>query len=321
MRGVFLDTATLGADIDFSSLHDSLDRWQLYPATAPAEVAIRLAGRQVAVTNKVVLDADILAQATDLKLICLTATGTNNVDLDAARRAGIAVCNVRDYAGNSVAQHVLALLLGLATQWHRYDQDVRDGHWSSAEMFCLMQRPVVELAGKTFGIIGYGALGKDVAQMVSALKMKVLIAQSVTGNDKQNRVPLAELLAQSDVVSLHCPLTADNTKMVDAGFLQAMKPGAFLINTARGGLIDEAALRDALLNNVIGGAALDVLSNEPPQLDHPLLAQPIENLIVTPHNAWISLESRQRLLDQVADNIGVWRHGGLKNCVNGLLPV
>ena len=318
MRGVFLDTSTLGDGLDFSGLDASLEQWDLYSLTAPEQTLARVRDAEVVVTNKVVLDAHVFAAASNLKLVCLTATGTNNVDLDAARRAGVAVCNVRDYAGPSVAQHVLALMLGLATQWHRYVDDVRDGAWSAAPSFCLMHRPVMELAGKTFGIIGYGALGHAVAQAVSALGMRVLIAQSHSGHHDGGRVPLSELLAHSDVVSLHCPLTPETEKLVNAGFLDAMKSTAFLINTARGGLVDEQALAKALDQGIIAGAALDVLSVEPPPVNNPLLAQRRENLLITPHNAWISLECRQRLLDQVVANIRGWRNGRLQQCVNGM---
>lgn len=321
MHGVFLDTSTMGEGLDFSALRASLPSWDFFPLTAPEQVAARIASADVVLTNKVVLDAARLAQAPQLKLLCVTATGTNNVDLGAAKAAGIAVCNVRDYAGASVSQHVLALLLGLATQWARYDRDVRDGEWSRAESFCLMQRPVVELAGKTFGIIGYGALGRAVAQAVSALGMQVLIAARDEESVNSGRVSRQQLLEQSDVISLHCPLTENTREMVNREFLAAMKPDAFLINTARGGLIDELALKQALVERQIAGAALDGLSVEPPPADHPLLVNQPENLIITPHNAWISHASRQRMVDQLVENISGWRQGRLRNCVNGMVSL
>lgn len=318
MRGVFLDTATLGEDIDLTALKKSLEDWTFFSLTAPEEVQARLQDADVVVTNKVVLDAQLIASLPKLRCICLTATGTNNVDLAAAQRAGIPVLNVTNYAGASVAQHVVAMTLALATQWHLYAKDVRKGVWSAAPAFCLMHRPVMELAGKTFGIIGYGALGQAVANAVTALGMNVLIAQSHSGAQDVNRVTLPELLSRSDVVSLHCPLTETTEKMVNADFLSAMKSSAFLINSARGGLVDETALRNALLAGDIGGAALDVLTVEPPPMDHPLLSIQLDNLIITPHNAWISLAARQRLMDQVADNIEAWKVGQCKNCVNGV---
>ena len=320
MRGVFLDTATLGDDIDLTALKNSVEHWTFFPLTAPDDVQARLRDAEVVVTNKVVLDAQLIASLPNLRCICLTATGTNNVDLAAAQHAGIPVLNVTNYAGASVAQHVVAMTLALATQWHLYSGDVRNGVWSAAPAFCLMHRPVIELAGKTFGIIGYGALGRAVANAVAALGMKVVIAQSHSGQRDENRVTMTELLAQSDVISLHCPLTEATEKMVNADFLTAMKSSAFLINSARGGLVDEFALREALLAGEIGGAALDVLTVEPPPLDHPLVSAKLDNLIITPHNAWISLAARQRLIDQVANNIKGWKAGQLRNCVNGVKP-
>ena len=320
MQGVFLDTSTLGEGLDFSALEACLPGWQFFPLTRAGETGARIANAEVILTNKVVLDAPLLAGAAKLKLVCVTATGTNNVDLEAASKLGVAVCNVRDYAGASVSQHVLALLLGLATQWQRYDRDVREGAWSRADSFCLMHHPITELAGKTFGIIGYGALGKAVAHAVSALGMQVLVAQGHDG-DSEGRVPLPELLARSDVVSLHCPLTDQTNKMVNESFLAAMKSTAFLINTARGGLVDELALKAALAGGEIAGAAVDVLGAEPPSADHPLLVDQPPNLLITPHCAWISLEARQRMLDQVVDIVTGWRRGTLINCVNGLESV
>ncbi|MFN3713809.1 MAG: D-2-hydroxyacid dehydrogenase [Alcanivoracaceae bacterium] len=309
MRGVVLDLDTLRPeDLSLTGLMATLPVWHCHPATLPAETATRLAGCQVAVTNKVVIGRAEIAAAAELQLICVSATGTNNVDLEAARERGIVVCNVRDYAAASLAQHVFALLLGMATRWHDYAADVRAGDWSRSPMFCLMHRPVVELAGKTLGIIGYGVLGQEVARLATVFGMRVRVAQSLqTDGAKEDRVPLVELLAQSDVVSLHCPLTATTDRLVNADFLAAMKPGAWLINTARGGLVDELALKQALASGHLGAAVLDVLSVEPPPADHPLLDPAIANLIITPHNAWISRECRQRLLDGVVANILAWR--------------
>ncbi|WP_111655502.1 D-2-hydroxyacid dehydrogenase [Isoalcanivorax indicus] len=319
MLGVFLDTATMGPeDLDFSGLREaltgpdnSLPEWRFHDQTAPAQVAARIAEADVVVTNKVVLDAGLVAGAPRLKLICVSATGTNNVDLDAAAARGIPVCNVRDYAGASLAQHTLALMLGLATRWHDYQADVRAGVWSQSPTFCLMHRPVMELAGKTLGIVGYGTLGRAVATLAQAFGMQVKVAASLRpgASVEPGRVPLDVLLAEVDVLSLHCPLTDDTRHLIGAAQLAAMKPEAFLINTARGALIDEAALASALRQGEIAGAALDVLGQEPPPADHVLLAPDIPNLIITPHNAWISRECRQRLLEGVADNIRDWVRG------------
>jgi len=308
MRGVFLDTLTMKLEeLDTSALEDSVDHWDFYQTTAPEETAGRIADAEVVISNKVVLDRATIENAPKLKLICVCATGTNNVDLAAAEEKGIPVKNVDGYTGSSLSQHTIALLLALATHWHRYNEDVKQGRWSRSPIFCRLDYPVIELAGKKLGIIGYGGLGRKVAHLGEALGMRVLVAESFTGEKKPGRVPLQELLAESDAISLHCPLTEQTDQLVDREFLDAMKPGALLINTARGGLVDEAALVDALKSGHLGGAALDVLSVEPPPADHPLLAKDIPNLVITPHNAWISRESRQRLLDGVVDNIREWR--------------
>jgi glycerate dehydrogenase len=319
MQGVFLDTATMRPqELDFNGLQASLPEWQLFDATTPLQLHERLQHAQVVVTNKVVIDQAAIAAAPHLKLICVCATGTNNVDLEAAARHGIPVCNVTDYAGASVAQHTLALMLGLATRWHEYAQDVRDGAWSRSPMFCLMHRPVMELAGKQLLIIGRGTLGKQVAALAEAFGMKVTYAASLDPQapSDPSRPSLVDALPEADVVSLHCPLTEKTRKLVDVTFLQQMKRGALLINTARGGLVDEAALIDALESAHLGGAALDVLSQEPPPADHPLLRRDIPNLVITPHNAWVSRECRQRLLDGVVGNIRAWCDGAPANVVN-----
>ncbi|TLM76582.1 D-2-hydroxyacid dehydrogenase [Microbulbifer harenosus] len=307
MRGVFLDTLTMKLEeLDTSALEKVLDHWDFFESTTPDQTAERIQNADVVITNKVVLDRALIENAPNLKLICVCATGTNNIDLDAAARKNIPVKNVSGYTGSSLAQHTMALLLALATRWHQYAADVKNGRWSQSPIFCRLDYPVMELAGKNLGIIGYGDLGRKVAGLGEALGMNILIAQSSTGEEKPGRVALEKLVSDSDVISLHCPLTAQNSKMVNSEFLAAMKQSAFLINTARGGLVDETALADALKRGVIAGAALDVLAVEPPPADHPLLAQDIPNLIITPHNAWISRESRQRLLDGVVNNIRQW---------------
>lgn len=308
MRGVFLDTLTMKLEeLDTQALQQSLDQWEYFESTAPEQTAARIEDADVVITNKVVLDRSLIENAPQLKLICVCATGTNNVDLDAARERGIPVRNVAGYAGASVPQHALTLILALATRWHQYHRDVMAGRWSESPVFCRLDYPVMELAGKNLGIIGYGDLGRRTAALGEALGMNILVAESFSGRKEARRIPLAQLLAESDVISLHCPLTEQTDKLVNKEFLSAMKPGALLVNTARGGLIEESALADALRSGHLGGAALDVLSVEPPPSDHPLLAGDIPNLILTPHNAWISRESRQRLLDGVVQNIRDWK--------------
>ncbi|WP_444899071.1 D-2-hydroxyacid dehydrogenase [Microbulbifer sp. VAAC004] len=308
MRGVFLDAMTMKlGELNIQSLKNSLDHWDFYETTSAKQTAERIADADVVITNKVVLDRTLLEQARSLKLICVCATGTNNIDLQAAQDLGIPVRNVQGYAGASVPQHTLALILALASRWHHYHQDVMTGRWSQSEIFCLLDHPVVELAGKTLGIIGYGELGQRVAKLGEALDMQILVAESFSGEKRADRTPLAQLTKESDVISLHCPLTKQTEKLIDRDFIANMKSGALLINTARGGLVDEEAVADALRSGKLGGAALDVLSEEPPPASHPLLATDIPNLIITPHNAWISRESRQRLLDGVVNNIEAWK--------------
>ena len=316
MQGVFLDSETVNPDeLDFRAL-EALMSWTFFPYTLPAQRVERLHGADVVITNKVVLDADTLAACPSLKLICICATGTNNVDLAAARERGITVCNVSGYARAAVAQHTLMLMLSLATHCQQYDGAVKRGDWSHARQFCLLDYPIMELAGKTLGIIGYGDLGRETARLAEAFGMTIVVAQSFSGSSHQGRLPLSELLPQSDVVSLHCPLSPQTEKLVDDAFLSQMKPGALLINTARGGLVDERALAEALRSGQLGGAGLDVLSSEPPPRDHVLLADDIPNLIITPHNAWGTRECRQRLLDGVVSNIENWKAGTPVNVVN-----
>jgi glycerate dehydrogenase len=324
MKGVFLDSQTVKPeDLNLDALRTLLPDWTFHERSEPGQVPGRLAGAAVVITNKVALDRDTLAACPDLRLICICATGTNNVDLNTARERGIVVCNVAGYATVTVAQHTLALMLGLATRWHRYDRDARAGRWSESAMFCRMDYPVMDLAGKTLGVIGYGDLGQRVATLARAFGMNVEVAASLRLNAgvQPERTPLAELLPRAQVISLHCPLTERTEKLVNDDFLAAMKPGAFLVNTARGALVDEPALARALRAGHLGGAALDVLGQEPPPRDHPLLADDIPNLILTPHNAWISTECRQGLIDRVVENIRAWRAGRPINVVNGIQGV
>jgi glycerate dehydrogenase len=267
------------------------------------------------VTNKVVLDRALLASAPRLRLVCVAATGTNNVDLATARELGIAVTNVTGYATASVVQHVFAVMLAHAARLFEYRQSVGEGAWARSDQFCLLDHPIRELAGRTLGIVGYGALGQAVAKIAEAFGMRLLIAERPSGPHEPGRTPLAELLAHSDVVSLHVPLAENTRNLIGAAELARMRPDALLINTARGGIVDEAALAKALRAGRLGGAAVDVLSIEPPRLGNPLLAPDIPNLIVTPHIAWASREARQRLIDEVAENIAAYQEGKVRNRV------
>jgi len=263
------------------------------------------------------LDAATLAQAPELKLICVAATGTNNVDLAAAKERGITVCNVRAYGTAAVVQHVFSLITALSNNLLAYTAAVREGRWQRSEQFCLMDYPIRELAGRVMGIVGYGELGQAVARLAEAFGMQVLVAARIgaEADGQPGRVPLDELLGRVDVLSLHCPLTEQTRGMIGAAELAHMKADALLINTARGGLVDEPALAEALREGRLGGAGFDVLTVEPPRQGNPLLAADLPNLILTPHMAWASRESRQRLLDQVADNIQAYRQGRPQNVV------
>lgn len=311
MSAVFLDFGTVGDDLDPSPLRAAAPGLVLHAHTAPDEVAARIAGCEVVLTNKVRLTRAIIEGAPALRLIGLTATGTNNIDLAAARERGIAVCNIRDYCTPSVVQHVLGVLLYLTHHLPEYAREAVDGTWSRATSFGLLHHPIRELRGRILGIVGWGALGSAVARACeAALGMQVIVATRPGGAPQPGRIDLDELLARADVVSLHCPLTPETTGLISAARLTRMKPDAVLINTARGGLVDVAALAEALRTRRLGGAAIDVLPEEPPESGSPLFAPDLPNLIVTPHMAWAARESRQRGLDELAANIEDWRRGG-----------
>lgn len=314
MRAVFLDAGTVDAgDVDLSPLQRVADHWDWYRATGASELPQRLATAQVAVTNKVVLDAAALAAAPRLALVCVAATGYDNVDLAAAAARGVTVCNVRGYATAAVAQHTMMLLLALAGRLPQYRQAVAAGQWSRAGQFCLVEPPILELSGRVLGIVGYGAIGRAVAEAATALGMQVRIAERPGQSPRAGRQALAELVREADVLSLHCPLTGQTRGLVDAALLAAMKPGALVINTARGALVDEPALAAALRSGHLGGAGLDVLGVEPPPASHSLLAPDIPNLILTPHCAWASRDARQRLIGELAANIEAFRAGQARN--------
>ncbi len=314
LNGVFLDLETVDrTDLDLSNLKQALPRWQFYNATARDETAKHIQNAAIVISNKVILDRDCLSQTKQLRLICIAATGTNNVDLQAARDLGISVTNVVGYGTPSVVQHVFGLMLALTTRLVDYQQAVAAGAWQQSSQFCLLNFPIRELAGKQLGIIGYGELGRAVAHVAQAFGMEVLIAQRPGGTTQAGRIPLEELLPQVDVLSLHCPL-ADNTKnLIGQKELALMKDEALLINTARGGIVDEAALATALRSGKIGGAGVDVLAQEPPVTGNPLLESYIPNLIITPHIAWASRESRQRLVDGLVANIEAYLQGEIRN--------
>ena len=311
-----LDAASFDRDdIDYTQLYSTNNQWQRYKQTRQNELATRLADAEIIVTNKVPIGKNDLVRVPSLKLICIAATGTNYFDIEAARASGIIVCNVKNYATESVTQHVFSLMLALARRLCDYSTAVKNGHWSHSQQFCMLDFPIEELNGKTLGIIGYGVLGQSVAKIASAFGMKVLIAERRGVQPRPHRVDFDEVLAQSDVISLHCPLTTDTKNLISTAELTQMKKTAWIINTARGELIDEIALANALDNDQIGAAALDVLSIEPPPEDHPLLTSPRRNLLITPHIAWASRTARQRLIDEVASNIQAYLSGQPQNIV------
>lgn len=316
MLGVFLDRESVdNEDLDCSALEAALPQWRFYPATGAEEVEARIRDAHVVVSNKVPLTATALAGATQLRLICVAATGTNNVDLEAAAARHVVVSNVRAYATPSVVQHVFALMLALAIRLPDYQRAVAAGRWAQARQFCLLDFPIRELAGRTLGIVGYGELGQGVARAAEAFGMRVLIAARPGGEPVTGRLPLRELLPQADVLTLHVPLTEHTRGLIGASELALLPAHALLINTARGGIVDEQALAEALRSGRIGGAGIDVLSEEPPRHGNPLLAPDIPNLIVTPHIAWASRESRQRMIDEVAHNIRAFLAGTPRNRV------
>ncbi|AMZ72579.1 MULTISPECIES: 2-hydroxyacid dehydrogenase [Pseudomonas] len=302
-RAVFLDHPSLDlGDLDLGPLRNCFSDLQLFARTTPEQVIERLKGATVAITNKIVIDAQAMAASPELKLILISATGTNNVDLAAARSHGITVCNCQGYGTPSVAQHTIMLLLNLATRLADYQKAVGEGRWQQASQFCLLDYPIVELAGKTLGLLGHGELGSAVGRLAEAFGMRVLLGQIPGRPARPDRLPLEQLLPQVDALTLHCPLNEHTRNFIGARELAQLKPGAFVVNTARGGLIDEQALAEALRNGHLGGAATDVLSVEPPAQGNPLLAGDIPRLIVTPHNAWGSREARQRIVGQMSEN-------------------
>ena len=324
LQGTMLDLGSTDiGDLDLSALDRVCAHWTHHAATLPAQTAARIADADVVVTNKVVIGAAEMDAAARLRLICIAATGTNNVDLDAARDRGIAVTNVAGYATPSVVQHVLAIMLGWATRLGEQQQAVQAGEWSRSPHFCLLgegfRQPVRELAGRRLGIVGYGELGRGVARAAEVFGMEILLAQRPGGDAVQAsespRLPLRDLLPRVDVLSLHCPLTDATRSLIGADELALLGPDALLINTARGGIVDESALAAALRAGTVGAAAVDTLTIEPPPPDHPLLAADIPNLIVTPHAAWAAREARQRLLDEVAANIAAFAAGDQRNRV------
>lgn len=312
-RIVFLDRATLIADLRRPAIpHDWLD----YPETAPEETAGRLAEATVAVVNKVRITAEVLAAAPHLKLVAVAATGVNNVDLDACRTQGVVVCNIRGYAEHTVPEHVFMLLLALRRNLLAWRQSLRQGAWQQASQFCLFDHPIHDLHGSTLGLIGHGSIGRGVERLAAAFGMRVLVAEHKGASQiRPGRTAFDTVLAEADQLSLHTPLTPETHHLIGPREFTLMKPTAVLINTARGGVVDEAALIEALRQGRIAGAATDVLEQEPPRAGNPLLDLDLPNLIVTPHVAWSGREAMQALADQLIENIEAFVAGTPRNVV------
>lgn len=316
MKIVVLDGYTLNpGDLDWGPL-ENLGEAKIFDRSTAAQILERGADADVILSNKAILDKPVLQKFKNLKLIAVMATGFNNIDIKAAREFGILVCNASNYGSFSVAQHTFALLLELANRCGLHGDSVKNGGWSRSEDWSYQLRPLVELAGKTMGIIGFGNIGQKVAQIAHGFDMKVIATHKHPERDRREGVSfvaLADLLKNSDVVSLHCPLTDENKGFINAANLSLMKPSAFLINTSRGPLINERDLKEALEAGKIQGAGLDVLGQEPPSADNPLTSA--KNCLVTPHHAWATRESRQRLMDIVVGNVGAFLRGEPRNLV------
>jgi glycerate dehydrogenase len=300
-RIVFLERDTLSVEPRRPSFEHE---WRDYGSTRPEEVCERLQEATIAVVNKVPLRAEVLGRLPRLKLIAVAATGTDNIDLEFCRARRIEVRNVRGYARETVPEHVLMLMLALSRNLPGYQADVRAGLWQRAEQFCLHTREIRDLHGSTLGVVGYGTLGRGVERLARAFGMEVLISEHKGEVEtREGRTPFAEVMRCADVLTLHVPLNAATRHLIGREELAQLKPTAILINCARGGVVDEAALADALRARRLGGAGLDVLSTEPPGSNNPLLDPDLPNLIITPHVAWAGRQAQQRLADQLVDNI------------------
>ncbi len=313
MNIVLLDASTLGG-VDTAPL-SAQGHLTSYPLSEKDQVLTRLQDADVVITNKVVLDENILSRLSNLKLVCVAATGTNNVDLQAARECGIAVCNVAGYSTPSVVQHTFSLMMNLIGNTHKYIADCAQGAWQASPMFCRLDHPINELAGKTLAIIGYGQLGQAVAKVAEAFGMEVLITERKGKTPRPGRVSFERALSEADIISLHCPLDDTTRNLIGAHELASLKPGSLLINTARGGIVDEQALVAALESGPLAGAAFDVLSTEPAQQDNPLVRYRGDKLLLTPHIAWASRQSIERLVAEIAANIQAFARGEQRNRV------
>jgi glycerate dehydrogenase len=307
---VFLDRESVGADVRRPNFPHN---YKEYESTwTPEEIVDRLKDASIAIINKVPMRADVLKQLPKLKLIAVAATGTDVVDKAYCKEHGVTVVNIRNYAFNTVPEHVIALMFALRRNLLAYVDDVRAGRWGEVDQFCFFDHPIRDVAGSTLGVIGYGAIGKSVAKRAECLGMKILPFDVFP---QPGLVDLDTVLTESDVITLHVPLTPETKNMIGAKQFKMMKPTAILINTARGGLVDETALAEALQNGTIAGAGFDVLTKEPPKEGNILLDLRLPNFILTPHVAWASREAMQILADQLIDNIEAFVGGKPQNVV------
>jgi glycerate dehydrogenase len=315
VKAVFLDYDTVSnGDLDESALRAAVDELALCNSD-DARTAERIRDVEIVLQNKVELSRELLQGAAKLKLIAAAGTGTNNIDLAAARDLGIAVCNVRGYCTSSVVQHVWGLILSLTRHVGDFARLVGNGSWTRNETHTVLSQPIRELDGRIFGVVGWGELGRGAARIAEAFGMRVVIANRPGGPPSPDRMELDRLLAVADIVSLHCPLNDATRGLIGARELALMKSDALLINTARGALVDGRALAAALKSGRLGGAGIDVLVHEPPPSGDPLLDPKIPNLIVTPHVAWAAREARQRCVDEIAANIRDFTGGGRRSRV------
>lgn len=317
MQAVLLDAQTFSHQVTFTAVEQAVAALTSYPTTSPEQIIARCKNAEIILTNKVLLNRETLEQLPNVKLICITATGINNVDIQAAQELNIAVTNVSGYAKNSVAQYVFAQLLAHYSQIEHHNNNCRQGQWQQSETFCLHGNGSVELAGKSIAIIGYGALGRKVAEIAKVFEMDILIAERPAATSiRSGRVAFTDAIKQADVVSLHCPQTPETENMFNADVFRQMKTNAILLNTARGALINNQDLLTALKNKQLACAILDVLEQEPPPKDHILIAAQSPQLKITAHIAWASTQAQQALLDLVAKNISAFSLGERLNRVD-----
>ncbi|WP_070963150.1 D-2-hydroxyacid dehydrogenase [Vibrio sonorensis] len=311
---VFLDRATIPGHIDIPRPQNE-HTWTEHDLTRPDQVTERLTDATIAITNKVVLDADVLAALPNLKLIAVAATGFNNVDIEYCTQNQIAVANVQGYATQSVPEHVIGMMYALRRNLYGYHQDIANGEWQRNNQFCFFTHPINDVAGATLGIIGSGALGQSVAKLAQSVGMKVVFAERKGALDcRDGYIPFEQVVRDSDVISLHCPLSQETLNLISTQEFEAMKPTSILINTGRGGLVDEYALVEALSSGQISGAGVDVFTQEPADKSNPLIANMhLPNLLLTPHVAWGSDSSISGLCQILIDNIDAYLSGKERN--------